>query len=295
MPSSQTLLEKTEKAEEVESLINQYKVIGVASLQKVRAAQLQELRRRLEKSAYFLVTKNSSMKRAIDKCQDKPNLKKFKEQLSGSNIFLFTNINPFRLVLLLQKNKVKTTARAGDIAIQDVVIPAGNTGAPPGPIISQFNAIGLRTRIESGSVWINRDTMAAKKGEVITARLAAVLSKLDLKTAEIGLTMKLVYDDGAVVTEEQLRLDLEETKRSIEEAHVWAFNVSLNTIYPLSENIAILIQIAHQEAFKLALNATILSQDTIIVLVKKAHSEMLSLSMRIDMIKGKSESLIQKS
>ena len=51
----------------------------------------------------------------------------------------------------------------------------------------------------------------------------------------------------------------------------------------------------NQEAFKLALNATILSQDTITVLVKKAYSEMLSLSMRIDMIKGKSESLIQKS
>ena len=289
MPSRQKLLEKTEKAEEVENLITQYKVIGVASLQKVRAAQLQELRKRLEKSAYFIVTKNSNVKRAIDKCQNKPNLQKFKDQLSGSNIFLFTNINPFRLVLLLQKNKVKTTARTGDIAIQDIIIPAGNTGTPPGPIISQFNNVGLPTRIESGSVWINRDTMVAKKGEIITARLAAVLSKLDLKTAEIGLTMKLVYDEGDVVNEEQLRLDLEETQRKIEEAHVWAFNLSLNSTYPLSENVAILLKMAHQDAFKLALNAKILSKDTVIVLLKKAYIEMLSLSMRTDMIKGKSE------
>ena len=286
----QAVREKAENVKEICEIIQKYESIGIASLYKVRASQLQELRRKLDNKAYLRVIKNSTIQRAIKECEDKPELKDFENHLRGPNIFLFTDLNPFELALLLKKNKVEAIARGGDTAAHDVVVPAGNTGSPPGPIISQFNAVGLPTRIESGSVWINRDTLAAKKGEVITARLAAVLSKLDLKTAEIGLTMKLVYDDGAVLTEEQLRLDLEETQRSIEEAHAWAFNLSLNTTYPLSENIAILLQMGHQEAFNLALKARILSQDTVIVLIKKAHSEMLSLSMRMDMIKGKSES-----
>lgn len=109
--------------------------------------------------------------------------------------------------------------------------------------------------------------------------------------------MKVVYDDGTVITEEQMRLDLEETRRSLEEAHARALNLSLNTAYPLSENIALLLQTAHHGAFKLALNASIPTRDIAIVLVRKAQMEMLSLSRRVAMINEKAApaNLIQKS
>jgi len=111
---------------------------------------------------------------------------------------------------------VLITAKAGDVASWDVVVPAGNTGLPPGPIISQLSGVGLPTRIESGSVWINRDTLVVKQGEVIDARLAGVLSKLGIKPVEAGLIMKAVYDDGLTITEEQLRIDLDEIQRNIQ-------------------------------------------------------------------------------
>lgn len=282
MSPRRTALEKAEEVEEVEDLIQRHKVIGVASLQKVRAAQLQELRRKLEDSAHLRVIKNTIIKRAIAKCEDKPGLKKLEDHISGSNIYLFTNINPFKLVLLLEKSRVKTTAKAGDVAAYDIIVPAGNTGLPPGPIISQFSAVGLPTRIEAGSVWVNRDTLVAKKGDVITARLAGVLSKLGIKPVEVGLTLRVAYDEGLIITEEQLRLDLEGLRRGIEEAYTRALNLSLSAAYPLPENIDLLLQMAHQRAYQLALHAGVFIPATVADLLRKAHAEMLSLSERLN-------------
>lgn len=281
MSTHRTALEKAEEVEEVKGLIQRHKVIGVAGLQKVRAAQLQELRRKLEGNVYLRVIKNIMVKRAIAKCEEKPRLKELEENLSGSNIYLFTNINPFELVLLLFKSRVKTTAKAGDIAAHDVIVPAGNTGLPPGPIIAQFGAIGLRTRIEAGSVWVNRDTLVAKKEDVITSRLASALSKLGIKSVEVGLTLRVAYDEGLIINEEQLRLDLEGVRLNIEEAYTRALNLSLGVAYPLPENIDLLLQMAHQRSYQLALHAGVFTPSTVVDLVRNAYTEMLSLISKL--------------
>jgi len=49
MPSQQVLQEKISEVEEITQLTKQYKVIGIASLQKVRATQLQEFKKNLAK------------------------------------------------------------------------------------------------------------------------------------------------------------------------------------------------------------------------------------------------------
>lgn len=285
--SRQVAVEKTEEVEEVKRLIQQHKVLGVASLQKVRAAQLQELKKKLRDNVNLRVVKNTIMRRAIAKCKEKPNLEKLEDSLSSSNIFLFTNLNPFKLALLLERGRVKATAKSGDAAVFDVIVPAGNTGLPPGPIISQLGAVGLPTRIESGSVWINRDTLVVRKGETIDARLAAALSKLNIKPVEVGLILKAAYEEGLVINEEQLRIDVEATKRNVMEAQAYAFVLSLDAAYPLSENITLLLQTAHRRAYGLALDASVFTHETIADLLKKAHMEMLSLNQRLKKVEGK--------
>jgi len=281
MPSQQVLQEKISEVEEITQLIKQHKAIGIAGLQKVRAAQLQEFKKNLADKVYMRVIKNTLMKMAIENCKEKPELKKLVGHLSGSNLYLFTDLNPFRLALILEKGKVKTTAKAGDIAAFDVIVPAGNTGQSPGPIISQLNAVGLPTRIETGSVWINRDTLVARKGEVISERLASVLSKLGIKPVEAGLAMKVVYDDGLIITQEQLRIDLDQTEQRIENARADAFALSLSIAYPTPENTVMLLQAAHQNAFALSVNAAIPTKETISDLIRKAHAEMLSLRSKL--------------
>jgi len=264
-------------------------VVGVASLQKVRASQLQELKRKLAADVYMRVVKNTLMKRAIENCKGKPGLEKLEKHLKGPNVFLFTNMNPFKLAMLLEKGKVRMTAKAGDIASFDVIVPAGNTGQPPGPIISQLNAVGLPTRIEAGSVWITKDTLVARKGDVISERLASVLSKLGIKPVEAGLMLKAAYDEGLIIEEEQLKVDIEGTKKLFENAYAEAFKLSMGVAYTTRENIQILLQIAHQEAYALSLGAAIPTKETIKDLIRKAYTEMLSLSMRIPNLEEKTK------
>ena len=276
----QALVKKSLEVEEVRDLIEQHKVVAIAGLQKIRAAQLQELKRKLVE-VYMRVVKNSIMERTVGSCEGKANLGKLRDFLGGSNIFLFADINPFKLALLLDKSKVEMFAKAGDIASRDIVVPAGNTGLAPGPIISQLNTVGLPTRIETGSVWISRDTLVVREGEVISERLTAVLSKLGIKSVKAGLSLKVVYDDGSVITEDQLHIDLEEVKRKIEQAYLDALSLSVSAAYPTEENIPMLIQNAHREAYNLAMKASIVSPEIITDLIRKAHSEASILISRI--------------
>ncbi|MCK4474528.1 50S ribosomal protein L10, partial [Candidatus Bathyarchaeota archaeon] len=132
MPSQQVLQQKISEVEETVQLLKQYKMMGIASLQKVRAPQLQAFKKNLADKVYMRVIKNTLMKRAIEECKEKSSLKKLEEHLTGPNLFLFTDLNPFKLALFLEKGKVQTTAKAGDVAAFDVMVPAGNTGQPPG-------------------------------------------------------------------------------------------------------------------------------------------------------------------
>jgi large subunit ribosomal protein L10 len=277
MPSQQVLEEKIGEVEDIRELLKGYKSIGLASLQKVRAAQLQALKKNLAGTVYMKVLKNTLTKLAIEGMGDE-GLKKLGEHLEGANLFLFTDLNPFKLALLLERGKVKTTAKSGDIAAMDVVIPAGSTGQPPGPIISQLNAVGLPTRIESGSVWVSKDTLVVRKGEVISKRLAAVLSKLGIKAVEAGLSMKMVLDEGLIITGDLLQIDVEATRRSVEENNRAAFALSLSIAYPTPENMTMLLQTAHQKAFALSLNAAVPTKETIADLIRKANTEMQGLN-----------------
>jgi len=276
MPSQQILQEKSKEVEEIKTVLKSYNAIGIASLKKVRSSQLQELKKKLGNKVSMKVFKNNLLKFALDSLDDK-NLKKIEDYISGSNIYLFTNLNPVKLALLLEKGKIKTIAKTGDIAAMDITVPEGNTGQPPGPIISLLNSAGLPTRIQSGSVWVSKDTFVANKGDIINERISGVLAKLGIKAVELGLSMRAVLDNGLIIPGDALNIDLDETRNTLITSYNEAFALSLEIAYPTTENTAILLQTAHQKAFLLSLNAAIPNKANIADLIKKAHTEMLGL------------------
>jgi large subunit ribosomal protein L10 len=281
MPSQVVLEEKSGEVEEIKEILQGYKSIGIASLKKVRASQLQGMKKNFVGKVYVRVLKNTLMKLALEG-MGKEDLKKLEAYLEGSNVYFFTNENPFKLALMLERGKVKTTAKSGDIAAMDVVIPAGNTGQPPGPVISQLNAVGLPTRIESGSVWISKDTLVVRKGEPINERLAGVLSKLGIKAVELGISMRAVFDEGLMIEGAQLKIDVDATRESLAQSSSEAFALSLSIAYPTRENIGALLQTAHQKAFALSLSAAVPTKENIGDLIRKANSEMTSLNKAVE-------------
>ncbi len=286
MPSQQVLDAKSNEVESIKDILKEHKSIGIASLQKVRASQLQELKKSMAGKVYLRVLKNTLIKIALDEI-NQAELKKLEDYLEGSNLFLFTDLNPFKLALLLERGKVKTTAKSGDIAAMDVVIPASNTGQPPGPVISQLNAVGLPTRIESGSVWISKDTLVVRKGEIINERLASVLSKLGIKAVELGISMNVVFDNGLIISGDQLKVDVAATRKSVEASNQEAFALALEIGYTTKDTIEPLLQRAHQKAVALSVSAAIPTKDTIAEIIRKANLEMTSLSGAVEKAKPK--------
>jgi len=270
---------KKELFQKLTELIEKYPVVAVADLQKVRSSQIQEIRKKLRGQAEVLVAKNTVLKKAADTLSEKkPQIDTFAGTLVGSSLLMFTGMNPFALILFLNKNKVRVSAKAGDIANSQIVIPAGNTGLQPGPVISEFGEVKVTTRIEGGSIWVARDTVVADKGDTISPKLASLLSKLGMKPMEAGLSIVRAFDQGLVLKPEDLVFDLETYKADLTSAQRGALGLAVETEYILPETASLILGRGFREAMQLANQAEFPTSENIETLVKQAYSEMKILS-----------------
>jgi len=273
---------KKAEVEELAKLIENYKVVALSDLYKVKTAQIQELRKRFGDEVKFRCAKNTLARFALKKVSEKkPGVEKLEEYLKGSNLFIFTNISPFKLSILFEKNKINLPASAGDVAPEDIVVPEGNTGMSPGPVISELSDVGLPTKIESGSIWITRDTVVARKGEVISAKLASILSRLGIKPIKAGLTLKAAYEDGLIHPGEVLQINLDRYVEDFKEAVSFAYNLAVNAGYPTPETLPILLSKALNEARNLAIHAMVFEKETLPIVLGKAYSEGVILAKKL--------------
>jgi large subunit ribosomal protein L10 len=273
--------EKQRIVESTIDLLRKFEIIGAADLNKVGSGMLQDLRKYLRGRVTVKGIKKNLMKIAMEKA-DLEGVEEFIRIISGPNIFIFSNENPFKLAMMLHRNKVKVFAKAGDIALSPIVIPSGNTGLSPGPILSNFGLLGVRTRIESGNIWVVQDTEAAKQGEEISQNLADILARLGLREAEMGLEIKAIYEKGMILPRDDLILDLDYYNERLKKAHSDAFQVSLKSAYTTPQTVSTLLSIGAQNAKKVALVASYASPDTIKELMVKALSQAFALQRLVN-------------
>jgi len=240
--------------------MSKYPVIAAADLTKVRSSQIHELRKRLRDRVTMVVAKNNLLRKSVELGDFKEaKLGEFVKDLTGSNILLFSELNPYSLIILLDKSKVRVPAKAGDIATNEIMIPAGNTGLPPGPVISEFGEIRVRTKIEGGSIWVASDSVVARRGDKITAKMASVLSKLGLKPMEAGLTLVVAFDNGTILRGGDLAVDLPSYKNDLITAINDALNLSTEVGYVTVENAPRILVKGFREALALAGEAAFLA------------------------------------
>lgn len=271
--------EKRKLVDELVGQFDKYRTIGVASLHRVRADQLNELRKQLRADVLFRVVKNTLMTRAIKRSK-KTNLDKLVDLVKDSNVLLCTNMDPFELVILLKKSAIRARARVGDVLEEDILIRAGNTGLPPGPVISELDAAGIPTRIESGSVWVVRDTVVAEKGDAVSEQLATALSRLGIKPMKFSLTPTAMYDDGMILSSEVLSIDVDVYIDNVRLASQQAMMVAFEAVYITKETISPLIQKAVREVRSVALNVAYPSPEVLPELLRRAHGVAQVLATR---------------
>src|SRR3989344_3224525 len=148
-PKAHITEKKRNEVEDIKKLIMEYNVIGIVNLANLPAFIYMKILHSLRGKIKLKYTKKRFMKIAFDETQDK-NLQVLKEKLVGIPALIFTNEEPFKLAQILKKSKNNAPAKIGDIAPIDIIIPAGSTDFPPGPIIGELGALGIKTQVMNG-------------------------------------------------------------------------------------------------------------------------------------------------
>jgi len=268
---------KEQMYRQLQELPKKYSVLALVRMEKVRASQLLPLRKKFKGEVEILSVKNKVTAKAFSGIQ-LDGLEKITKNLLGQCLFMFTNMSPFKLNVMLSKNKIMLPARGGDQASIDVVIPAKNTGVAPGPILTDFKEVGVPTKIDQGTVWITRETTPVKKGGIISGKLASLLSKLDIKPVEAGITLESALEKGIQYSKEDLVIDVEQFRKEISQAHQEAISLSIEIGYPTKENIKQILAKAYQHSRSLSIEAVFLTDETNKEILQKAHSHATGLS-----------------
>ncbi|MHA1372178.1 MAG: 50S ribosomal protein L10 [Promethearchaeota archaeon] len=271
---------KIKAVNELKELAEKYKVIGLVKMEKIGAKQIMQLRAKFRDIALIKMSKKNLMKRALTQVSDKPGLEKLIDHYTekiGSSALIFTNEKPIRLKRLLDENKISTRAKAGDVVETDVVVPAGDTGIPPGQVISEFKAIGLPTRIKNGTINVMKDTTVLKAGDTVDFKMAAALARLNIEPINITLDLYAAWENGEILTKDILSVNIEEYKNLILEAYSNALKLSVEAGIVTPENVKLIIQKAYLNAKALALELPIIFPGLVKDYILKAQAQALAL------------------
>ena len=271
---------KVQMYQQVQELPKKYKVIALVRMEKVRSSQLLPLRKKFRNEVEIISVKDKVAQKALASLK-MPAVEKLLDKLVGQCVLMFTNISPHKLNILLGKNKIMLAARGGDKASIDVVIKAGNTGITPGPILTDFKEAGVATKIDQGTIWITKDSTAAKKGDVISAKLATLLSKLDVKPVEAGIVLNSALEENTVYNQEELVIDVEKYRDAFAKAHQEAMALSIEIGYVTKENVNVILAKAAQHARSLAIESGYLTEETKKQTLQKAHAQASALTRKL--------------
>ena len=264
---------KVELYNDLQRLAKSYNVIALSKMTKVRSAQLMSIRKKFRNEIKIITIKNKVAQRSFEKIfNDVNGLEFLNKELEGQCALMFTNLNPFKLNLTFDKNKIFLPAKGGDIAPNELVVPAGNTGINPGPVLSEFKESKVPTKIDQGTIWVTKDTVVAKTGDVISQKLAALLSKLDIKPIEAGLEFN----------EKDLKINLDEHIQEIIKSFQNALALAVEAVYLNKESLPLILSKAKQHAISLSMESGYLSPDTTELVIAKAGSIAGSLSRLLD-------------
>ena len=192
------------------------------------------------------------------------------------------SMNAFQLYSELEKTKQGRAAKEGEVSPMDIVVEAGPTEFGPGPIVGEFNAVGIPAKIDKGKVAIQKTTTVVNKGEPISADLGIMLSKLDINPIEIGIILTGAIEDGFLFGADSLELDTDGLRSDIITATSGAFNLACNIRWFSSQTMPTLLAKASGEATSVAVEAGITNDVTIPLFITRANARALALAGQLD-------------
>jgi large subunit ribosomal protein L10 len=264
---------KTKLVADLTQLIKDYSIVGIVNMESLPAKQLQNMRAMLgSKDVKIVMARKKLLQLALDNSGLK-DIDQLKAKIKGMPALILSKDNPFVLYSIIQKNKSSAPAKMGQEAPNDIVVAAGPTSFAPGPIISELAAVGIKTKVDGGKLTIINDAVVAKEGDIISAKLAETLKRLDIHPMEVGLDLVAVWENGLVFDAKQLYIDEAEYEQNVISNAQEAFNLAVEIAYFTSDTTNVILQKAAREAKALAMEQNIVNDDTKEEILAKAEAQ----------------------
>jgi large subunit ribosomal protein L10 len=244
--------EKKKKAvTELAKLLQEKKTFLIASIKNIPGSQFQEIVKKLRGKAVVKVPKKNIILKTLDSSKEEE-IKKVKEKIEDNFALLFSDIDCFELAIDLIRKKSPSKAKVGQIAPEDIEIPAGPTDLVPGPAISELGALGIQIQIEGGKITIKAPKVIAKKGTKITQGAADMMSKLDIKPFTIGFIPVAAFDNETKTFYPEMNINPDKILDDFKEAYGRALPFAVQIGYTTPETITFLIGKAgmHEKAIQ---------------------------------------------
>ncbi len=197
---------KLKMIEKTKRYFEAYKNYMVLNVHKVTSNQIKNFGSFLPREFKSLFVKNKIIKKVLREIDEKK-YGKLIDTIKG-NVFIgfFDGIDP-RLVLdAYNANLRNTFAMPGDIAYEDIVLPAGPTVAGPETIV-YFQSAGINTKIFKGNILIVNDHVLVPKGRAIGISEAKLLKMLGIAPFMFGLEIIKIFEADDVYDKNVLLID----------------------------------------------------------------------------------------
>lgn len=261
---------KTRMHQQLQATRGRYKVLALVKMDKVRSPQILPLRKRMKGEAELVSIKNRIARKALEGAGT-GGIRQFVDNLTGQCMLVLTDMSPFKLNMLLTKSRIMLAARAGDTASVDVVVKKQNTGIAPGPMLTEFKDAKIPTKIDQGTIWITKDTIPAKKGDVISEQLAPLLTKLNIKPVEAGIALEYALEDDMLYDRSDLTIDVDAVRSELALCQQMALNLAVEAAYVTPESVAAVLAKASHVARSLSVESGHMTDETKGEVLQRAH------------------------
>jgi len=270
MKTTKAAPEKKEVVKKIQQLGKAYPIIGLLNMENLPAGSLLQMKKQLRGKVELVMTRKTLIMRGLQGLK-LDNGASLLSNVKGMPALMFTKENPFALYKILKKSKTKAPAKAGQNAPYDIVLQPGPTPFTPGPVISEFAALGIKAGVEGGKVAIKAETTVVKEGGVISDKLASMLQRLGVEPMEIGLDLTCVYEKGIIYPKSVLDVDETQFMANLMNAATEGFNLAIDIGFTTKDTIETLLAKAFKNAKAVGLEGGILAPELIEEIIAKAY------------------------
>lgn len=269
---------KRDKVVNLAKEISSSKTVAVLNMEDLPSRELQKIREHVGDKITLRMTRKTLLRLALDESGRKSASKLIEHIDEGMPALLLSELNSFELWQLLKENMSETSAKPGQKAPFDIIIPAGPTSFAPGPILGELGDVGIKAGINAGKIEIKEDSLVVKESEEINEKLATILSRLNIRPMKMGLNLIVSLEDETLFLRKTLDVDSEEFAKDLENSYSDAVKLAYGVGIINEVTAKLLLQKAETDAMKLAYSQSILTDKVKDLLLVKANAEATKLT-----------------